>query len=103
MKRVIVDYSKLTSEVLDLLVEKFPDGYDSDDIVTFKNAKGETVKAVEVKTEDTIYLVKISVKLEQRMEDHLDDDVDDDDDSGDDFDNFETSDIKSEDDFPDEF
>tara|TARA_R110002072_G_scaffold78709_5_gene182244 strand:+ start:5247 stop:5537 length:291 start_codon:yes stop_codon:yes gene_type:complete len=82
MKRVIVDYSKLTNEVLDLLVVKYPDGYDYDDIVTFQNAKGETVKAVEVKTEDTIYLVKISVNLEQRMEeyseDNDDEDIDDD-------------------------
>ena len=82
MKRVIVDYSKLTNEVLDLLVVKYPDGYDYDDIVTFQNAKGETVKAVEVKTEDTTYLVKISVNLEQRMEeyseDNDDEDIDDD-------------------------
>jgi len=82
MKRVIVDYSKLTNEVLDLLVVKYPDGYDYDDIVTFQNAKGETVKAVEVKTEETIYLVKISVNLEQRMEeyseDNDDEDIDDD-------------------------
>ena len=82
MKRVIVDYSKLTNEVLDLLVVKYPDGYDYEDIVTFQNAKGETVKAVEVKTEDTIYLVKISVNLEQRMEeyseDNDDEDIDDD-------------------------
>lgn len=70
MKRVIVDYSKLTSEVLDLLVEKFPHGYDYDDIMTFQNAKGETVKAVEVRTDDTIYLVKIGIKLEQKMEDY---------------------------------
>ena len=82
MKRVIVDYSKLTNEVLDLLVVKYPDGYDYEDIVTFQNAKGETVKAVEVKTEDTTYLVKISVNLEQRMEeyseDNDDEDIDDD-------------------------
>jgi len=76
MKRVIVDYSKLTSEVLDLLVEKFPDGYHYDDIMTFQNAKGETVKAVEVRTDDTIYLVKIGLKLEQRMEDHSEDEND---------------------------
>jgi hypothetical protein len=98
MKRVIVDYSKLTSEVLDLLVEKFPYGYDSDDIVTFKNAKGETVKAVEVRTEDTTYLVKISVKLEKRMEDHVEDDE-----MQDDLDDFETSGIESDDDFTDEY
>ncbi|WP_372767049.1 hypothetical protein [Lutibacter sp.] len=70
MKRVIVDYSKLTSEILDLLVEKFPTGYGYKDIITFKNAKGETVRAVEVSFEDTIYLVKISLKLEETMEDY---------------------------------
>ena len=73
MRRVIVEYSKLTRDILDLLVEKYPDGYDYEDIISFKNAKGETVKAIEVRTEDTMYLVKISSKLEQTMEDYLDD------------------------------
>ena len=73
MRRVIVEYSKLTKDILDLLVEKYPDGYDYEDIISFKNAIGETVKAVEVRTEDTTYLVKISSKLEQTMEDYLDD------------------------------
>ena len=67
MKRVIVDYSKLTNEILNLLVEKFPDGYDDSNIIRFKNHKDETIEAVEVKTEDTIYLVKISTKLSDRM------------------------------------
>ncbi|QXP67975.1 MULTISPECIES: hypothetical protein [unclassified Polaribacter] len=73
MKRVIVEYAKLTTDILDMLVEKYPDGYDYEDIISFKNAKGETVKAVEVKTEETIYLVKISSKLEQTMEDYAED------------------------------
>jgi hypothetical protein len=67
MKRIIVDYSKLTNEILNLLVEKFPDGYDDSNIIRFKNHKGETIEAVEVRTEDTIYLVKISTKLADRM------------------------------------
>ncbi|UMB60497.1 hypothetical protein MHL31_15620 [Lutibacter sp. A80] len=70
MKRVIVDYSKLTNDILDLLVEKYPSGYGYRDIITFKNAKGETIRAVEVTTEDTCYLVKISLKLEETMEDY---------------------------------
>jgi hypothetical protein len=70
MKRVIVDYSKLTEDILNLLVEKFPSGYGYRDIITFKNAKDETVRAVEVRTEDTIYLVKISLKLEETMEEY---------------------------------
>lgn len=73
MKRVIVDYSKLTSEILNLLVEKFPDGYDDSDIVRFKNAKNEAIEAVEVRTEDTIYLVKVSTKLADRIENYDED------------------------------
>jgi hypothetical protein len=76
MKRVIVDYAKLTNEILALLVEKFPDGYDDSDIIRFKNIKNETVEAVEVRTEDTIYLVKVSTKLADRIE-NFDEDEDD--------------------------
>ena len=81
MKRVIVEYKKLTSDILDLLVDKYPDGYDYSDVISFKNAKGETIKAVEVKTDDTIYLVKISSLLEQTMEDYAEDSDSFDDDS----------------------
>lgn len=73
MNRVIVDYAKLTKDILNMLIEKYPDGYDYSDIISFKNSKGETIKAVEVRTDDTIYLVKISSKLEQTMEDFADD------------------------------
>ena len=68
MKRIIVDYKKLTSNILDLLIEKFPDGYGDSDIITFKNLAGELIEAVEVRTDDTVYLIKVSVKLEQRLE-----------------------------------
>ena len=70
MKRVIVDYSKLTEDILNMLVDKYPNGYGYKDIITFKNAQEETVRAVEVSTEDTMYLVKISLKLEETMEDY---------------------------------
>ena len=76
MKRVIVDYAKLTNEILTLLVERFPDGYDDSHIIRFKNAKNETIEAVEVKTEDTIYLVKVSTKLADRIENFDDDEID---------------------------
>lgn len=67
LKRVIVDFKKLTPEVLKLLVEKYPDGYDDDNIITFRNSHGERIEAVEVLTDDTKYLVKISAKLEKTM------------------------------------
>ena len=74
MKRVIVDYAKLTHEILNLLVERFPDGYDDSNIIRFRNAKNELIEAVEVKTEDTIYLVKVSTKLADRIENYDEDD-----------------------------
>lgn len=77
LKRVIVDFKKLTPEVLKLLVERYPDGYDDDDIITFRNAVGERVEAVEVTTPDTKYLVKISAKLEKTMANYDEEDYSD--------------------------
>lgn len=76
MNKIIVDYKKLTKEILAMLVEKYPDGYSDDDIIVFKNAKNETVEALEVRTQDTIYLVKVSTRLADSMEnfDEQDDD-----------------------------
>ena len=122
MKRVIVDYAKLTNEILNLLVEKFPDGYDDSDVIRFRNAKNELIEAVEVRTEDTIYLVKISTKLADRIENYdedddidldvdtiepvkgidLDDDSDDDDDDDDDDDAVDKPDTDGGDDDEDE-
>jgi DNA-directed RNA polymerase subunit delta len=132
MKRVIVDYAKLTNEILNLLVEKFPDGYDDSDVIRFRNAKNELIEAVEVRTDDTIYLVKISTKLADRIENYdedddidvdvdtiepvkgldLDDDIDDEDeddnldkpdvDGGDDDDDEDKEDITGEDDDEDD-
>lgn len=77
LKRVIVDFKKLTPEILALLVEKYPDGYDDDQIISFRNAKNELVEAVEVTTEDTKYLVKVSTKLAVTMENYDEDDYED--------------------------
>ncbi|WP_318344456.1 hypothetical protein [Flagellimonas baculiformis] len=76
LKRVIVDYKKLDNHILNLLVEKFPDGYDDDDIVTYRNASNEVVECIEVRTEDTAYLVKVSKRLVMAMEVHEDVDTD---------------------------
>ena len=76
MKRIIVDFKKLTPEIVSMLVEKYPDGYGDKDIITFKNSKKQTVEAVEVKTDDTTYLVKISTRLQNTMDDFDIDDYD---------------------------
>ncbi len=70
LKKVIVDFKKLTPELLQLLVERYPDGYDDRNIISFKNAHNERIEAVEVLTEDTKYLIKISSKLAYTMENY---------------------------------
>jgi len=116
MRRAIVDYAKLTHEILNLLVERFPDGYDDSNIIRFRNAKNELIEAVEVRTEDTIYLVKVSTKLADRIENYDEDDEiavdiepilpmkgldDDDDDDSDDDDSLDKPDFKDDDDSDD--
>lgn len=72
MKKVIVEFSKLNDAILDLLVNKYPDGYGKREIIEFKNSLSETIQAVEVRTEETIYLVKIGKRLMEAMEDYSD-------------------------------
>lgn len=77
LKRVIVDFKKLTPEILALLVERYPDGYDDKNIIEFRNAKNELIEAVEVVTDDTKYLVKVSTTLAYTMENYDEDDYED--------------------------
>ena len=99
MQRKIVDYAKLTPEILNLLVEKFPDGYNESDIITFRNVKNEVVEAVEIRTDDTVYLVKIGFRLVKAMEDFSEEDEDDmdSDDDDTDFDDMEDENENEED------
>lgn len=66
-KRVIIDYKKLTPELLKMLVEKYPDGYGDTDIIHFRTTTGEYIEAVEVATEDHKYLIKVSTRLAQNI------------------------------------
>lgn len=68
MKKLIVDYKKINQTVLNLLVDKYPDGYDDRDIISFRNALGERIDCVEVRSVDTVYLVKVSKRLELAMD-----------------------------------
>ncbi|MCO5247678.1 MAG: hypothetical protein M9887_01840 [Chitinophagales bacterium] len=75
-KKIIVDYKNVPDDVLQLLAEKYPHGYKKA-IIKFKNLKGEMVSAVPIETDDTSYLVKVSIQL-QTMVDNFDLEEDDD-------------------------
>ena len=63
MNRILIDYKKLDHKVAALLIDLYPHGYGDDDIIILKKPNGEIIEAVEVKTGDTLYLVKISKSL----------------------------------------
>ncbi|QHI35017.1 hypothetical protein IMCC3317_03630 [Kordia antarctica] len=67
MKKAIIDYKKVTPELLLLLQERYPGGYRDRDIIIFDDHHNNTIEAVEVKTSDTIYLIKVSSKLHYTM------------------------------------
>lgn len=75
-KRVIVNVKNVTPEILDLFTTKYPYGYDDEHIVKFKNAQGETIRAVPFETKDTKYLVKVSTEMDAKIEAFMDDDDD---------------------------
>ncbi len=63
MRRVIIDYKRLDHKIASLLIDLYPHGYGDDDIIILKKPNGELIEAVEVRTDDTIFLVKISQSL----------------------------------------
>ena len=73
MKKVIVKNKNLTPTILQLLIDKFPDGYGIRDIVRFSNAKGKYVEALEVQTEEIMYLVIADNALERSISQFLED------------------------------
>ena len=75
-RRIIVDYKNITSEQLSLITDRFPEGFAPEDMISFKNSKGETVRAVPLETSDTKYLFKVSIEMERRMEAFMDEDDD---------------------------
>lgn len=44
MKRIIIDYKKLTAEMAGLLLERYPEGYGDEDLIAFKNPRGNGLR-----------------------------------------------------------
>ncbi|MCK5781074.1 MAG: hypothetical protein KAH10_00650 [Flavobacteriales bacterium] len=62
MKRIIVDFKKMSGKIKRLFRTQYPDGYDTRDLIEFRNHRNELIKAVEVKDKDkdTTFLVKLA-------------------------------------------
>jgi hypothetical protein len=67
MKRIITSFEKLDDKQIELFKTQYPDGYSSNDIISFKNLKGIEIKTIQIRSNDTIYLVKLNEKLINRI------------------------------------
>lgn len=104
-KRRIVDYSNVPEDILNMMGELYPNGYERD-VIKFPNAKGELISAVRVETDDTIFLIKVSSQLKQMFDDLEIDEIDlsneaDDDASSDDDEDQYSKDKPKDDDYED--
>jgi len=67
MKRIITSFEKLDDKQIELYKTQYPDGYSSQDIISFKNLKGIEIKAIQISSNNAIYLVKLNEKLINRI------------------------------------
>lgn len=72
IKRVIKDYNTLAKEHIDLINEHYPSGFENENLVSFVTPKGQFIKALEVRTSDTIYLFKIDKNMKVDDEENQD-------------------------------
>ena len=59
MNRVITSFKKENKDLLKYIMEEFPDGVEEETLVSFPKAGGGSIRALEIKMGDTIYLVKM--------------------------------------------
>jgi hypothetical protein len=73
MKRVIKDYNSITDEHAALIEAAYPNGFENEHLVSFTTPKCAFIKALEIRTEDTIYLFKIDKNMKVDEEEGNDD------------------------------
>lgn len=75
-KRVVKDYNALSEEIVRLVKNKYPSGY-AESLVTYNDKEGKKVSALPFETDDTYYLIRMTV-LEAKRIVKDDEDFDDD-------------------------
>ncbi|HMX39027.1 MAG TPA: hypothetical protein PK971_12880 [Saprospiraceae bacterium] len=65
-KRVVKDYDALTEDIIRLVKIKYPSGY-ADHLVSYTDKTGKKVSALPFETEDTYYLIRMTVLEAKRL------------------------------------
>ena len=72
MQRLIRSFNTLTDDLREMLQEQYPDGIDNSHIRTLNTPKGESLRVIELRTSDAIYLIKINAESREEIEQFLD-------------------------------
>ncbi|MBS1938674.1 MAG: hypothetical protein JST98_08700 [Bacteroidetes bacterium] len=71
MERRIRSFDTLTDELRDKLQEQYPDGIENHHIRTVTTPKGESLRVIELRTPDVMYLIKVNAESRQEMDEFL--------------------------------
>lgn len=77
MERRIRSFETLSPELLDKLQEQYPEGIDNDHIRLVNTPKGESLRVIELRTPEVLYLIKINPQVRQEMDEFLEQEEDD--------------------------
>lgn len=73
-KRVVISYENLSPQLIDALKERYPLGF-TDNMIRVDKPNGDFFYGVVFETEDTNYLVKISVKIDDKAKEEIEKDL----------------------------
>jgi hypothetical protein len=73
-KKVIVHINNISPEVMEIVHEKYPEGY-QDRVFKVTKPNNDFFYAFTVDTEDTSYLIKVDVKIDTVAADKLDEQI----------------------------
>ena len=68
MQRLIRSFNTLTDDLREKLQEQYPDGIDNSHIRTLNTPKGESLRVIELRTDEAIYLIKINAESREEIE-----------------------------------
>ena len=69
MNRIIKDIKSVSPELMTLIHQKCPEGrIRKKDLLDLPLGNGKHLKVIEIKTEDTVYLIKVNDGLHEKME-----------------------------------
>lgn len=60
---------------MSLLNQRFPNGIEEEDLIFFNTPKGKRESAVEIRTPEAVYLIKMSLRLKEQLEDYEIEDI----------------------------